>query len=80
MLAEIAKAMTKAPPKDGPVGVTTAEMAVAWGVCKQVAWRRVELLMAEGKLKYVGKGSRPSRVTGEWRKIPVYAPSNGKGR
>lgn len=75
MLAEIAKAMTRVPAKDGPVGVTTREMAERWGITVQNAWRRMELMLAEGKIRYVGKAPRPSRVEGEWRKIPVYAPT-----
>lgn len=74
MLAEIAKAMTRVPVKAGPVGVSTKEMATAWGTTVQTAWRRIELMLAEGKIRYVGKAPRPSRVDGEWRLIPVYAP------
>ena len=78
MLAEIAKAMTRVPTKDGPVGVTTKEMAQEWGITVQQAWRRIERLLADGKIRYVGKAPRPSVVTGEWRKLPVYAPIKGK--
>lgn len=78
MVAEITKAMTRVVVKDGPVGVTTKEMAQEWGITVQNAWRRIERLLADGKIKYVGKAPRPSVVTGEWRKLPVYAPVNGK--
>lgn len=72
MLAEIAKATAKVRVGEGPTGVTTVEMAKEWGVCTQVAWRRMERLLADGKIRYLGKSPRPSKVTGEWRRIPVY--------
>lgn len=80
MLAEIAKAMAKTPAKAGPVGVSTKEMAGAWGVTVQTAWRRIERLLADGKIQYKGKAPRPSVVTGEWRAVPVYALTKGGGK
>ena len=78
MLAEIVKAQSRVPTKAGPVGVSTKEMAGTWGVSVQEAWRRMERMLADGKIRYVGKAPRPSVVTGEWRNVPVYAVTNGK--
>ena len=77
MVAEIAKAMTRVPTKDGPVGVSAREYAEARGFSVDTARKELITLTSAGKVKCVGKALRPS-LCGDWRPVPVYAPVKGK--
>ena len=77
MLAEIARAMTKTPTKDGPVGVSANEYATARKLSIVKARIELQSLINAGKVRYAGKAPRLA-MNGEWRPIPVYCPVKGK--